>query len=313
MVLPLRRNDGSGCETPDGRSADDPSGAQWSGEGRVCGIRRPHDRPWTGRHPPARQNRPERFHGLRRLRGGGCGTQLRHAARDAGAVRRPCQDHQHRVAAPRSGCSRRASVEAEEVVAAVERGPIRGGIGTILVAEDNEQGAPHDGGDAGRARLPHDQGAGCRRSAEPLAENGGVDLLFTDVAMPGPVRSPEPARRARSGAPASRCCSPPATPGTRSCRANGSIRASTCCPRPYTADALARRLRQVLAARRCRLLVRRCPGAGPATCAQLLLVEDALVRDNSAELLTGQRHVVSRRATRKRRRTRGAGTASTCR
>ena len=63
-------------------------------------------------------------------------------------------------------------------------------------------------------------------SALPILESGvTIDLLFTDVVMPGPVRSPELARKARSACRRSRFCSRPATRRTRSSTAAGSTRA----------------------------------------------------------------------------------------
>ena len=193
------------------------------------------------------------------------------------------------------------TVEAEEPAPAVEPGPVRGGTETILVAEDNE--GVRDTVVAMLVEL------GYRvlkvrdaASALNLLDSGvRIDLLFTDVVMPGPMRGPELARRARERIPGL------AVLFTSGYTENAIMQGGRLDPdvellsKPYTAEALARKLRQMLAAREG--AGGRFAGSGDrdvqATRArprplQLLLVEDdALIRDTSAELLTGQAHVVA--------------------
>ncbi len=53
-----------------------------------------------------------------------------------------------------------------------------------------------------RPRLPRAEGARRRRRALAIVESGvPIDLLFTDVVMPGPLRSPELARKAKERLP----------------------------------------------------------------------------------------------------------------
>ena len=54
-------------------------------------------------------------------------------------------------------------------------------------------------------------------SALAVVESGEpIDLVFTDVVMPGKVRTRDFAQRVQSCAPTCRSCSPPATPKTPS-------------------------------------------------------------------------------------------------
>ena len=82
--------------------------------------------------------------------------------------------------------------------------PVRGGTETILVAEDDERFARPP------SRLLSDLGyrvlkARDAASALTVIESGvEIDLLFTDVVMPGPCDIPELARQARVRAARSR-------------------------------------------------------------------------------------------------------------
>lgn len=121
-----------------------------------------------------------------------------------------------------------------------------GGNETILVAEDNE------GVRATVVELLQQLGykvlqASDAASALALLEGGArVDLLFTDVVMPGPLRSPELARRARELLPDI------AVLFTSGYVQDAIVHGGRLDPgldllgKPYTQDALARKLRHVL-------------------------------------------------------------------
>jgi len=116
-----------------------------------------------------------------------------------------------------------------------------------------------------------------------------VDLLFTDVVMPGPLRSPELARKARERLPNV------AVLFTSGYTENAIVHGGRLDPgvellgKPYTRDALARKIRHVLANQQQKnAALQPSPGAAaPAgSKARVLLVEDEDdIRENAAELM----------------------------
>lgn len=122
------------------------------------------------------------------------------------------------------------SQEAEDVPVAPNAEVAPGGGETILVAEDDEEvreTVVETLRELGYRVLK----SGDAESALAIIQSGvRVDLLFTDVVMPGPLRSPDLARKARESprvCPTSLYCSPPATPKTRSCMVGALTLAST--------------------------------------------------------------------------------------
>jgi PAS domain S-box-containing protein len=91
--------------------------------------------------------------------------------------------------------------ESEDVTAGPELIEADGGSETILVVEDDEEVR------ATAADMLRDLGykvltAKDAASAVPILESGvKIDILFTDVVMPGPIRSPELARKAKERIP----------------------------------------------------------------------------------------------------------------
>ena len=136
-----------------------------------------------------------------------------------------------------------------ETVATSAAGVVSGGPETILVAEDDE--AVRDTvvemlGELGYRVLMAADAAG----AMSVIESGvAIDLLFTDVVMPGPLESPELARRARERLPQL------AVLFTSGYTRNAIVHGGRLDPgvelltKPYTREALALKVRQVLAAR----------------------------------------------------------------
>jgi len=194
--------------------------------------------------------------------------------------------------------------QAEDVAETVPSTPITGGTETILVAEDDE---------AVRATVVEmltELGyrvlkAKDAASGFSVVESGvPIDLLFTDVVMPGPMRSTELARKARERLPGLAVLF---TSGytENSIVHGGRLDAGVeLLSKPYTRDALARKLRHVLAnqAQRQQAAEHR---AAPAVAAapivtglKVLLVEDdILIRTNTAELLVELGHAVSQAGT----------------
>ncbi|GGF80962.1 hypothetical protein GCM10007301_46330 [Azorhizobium oxalatiphilum] len=146
------------------------------------------------------------------------------------------------------------STQAEDVLVDVEASPISGGSETILVAEDDDAVRETVVGllaDLGYRVLK----ARDAESALTIIESGmPIDLLFTDVVMPGPLKSTELARKARERLPDLQILF---TSGyaensiVHSGRLDDGVELLS---KPYTREALARRLRQVLD---------RAPASGP--------------------------------------------------
>ena len=136
--------------------------------------------------------------------------------------------------------------QAEDVIIAAEAGPLVGGTETILVAEDDEgvrATVVELLGELGYRVLKANDAA----SALTVIESGmAIDLLFTDVVMPGRLKSVELARIARERLPGiavlftSGYSQNVITPGDRLGVGVDLL------SKPYTREALARRVRHAL-------------------------------------------------------------------
>ncbi|WP_083531113.1 hybrid sensor histidine kinase/response regulator [Pararhizobium antarcticum] len=139
------------------------------------------------------------------------------------------------------------SMQSEDRLVDIDCGPITGGSETILIAEDDE--AVRETvvallSDLGYSVLKSKDA----QSALTVIESGmAIDLLFTDVVMPGPMKSPELARKARERLPG---ISVLFTSGytensiVHSGRLDEGVELLS---KPYTREALARKIRYVLA------------------------------------------------------------------
>jgi PAS domain S-box-containing protein len=193
------------------------------------------------------------------------------------------------------------SLAAEDTLAPVaEPSPPVGGTETILVAEDDE---------AVRSTVVEmltDLGyrvlkAADAASALAVVESGvPIDVLFTDVVMPGTLRSPELARMARERLPNL------AVLFTSGYTENSIVHGGRLDPgvellgKPYTRESLARRIRQVLANQRGRVFAEPAPVLRPAAGGEdgqrlrIVLVEDEEeIRDATCALLAHLGHDVS--------------------
>jgi len=185
------------------------------------------------------------------------------------------------------------SFQSEDRIANGDNAPATGGTETVLVAEDDE------GVRATVVEMLTDLGyyvlkAKDAQSALTVIESGAhIDLLFTDVVMPGSLKSPELARMARERLPNV------AVLYTSGYTENSIVHGGRLDPglellsKPYTREALARKVRHVLAnqAQRRQTNPVPLPGGGqPRGIVQarlkLLLVEDdTFIRMDTAEIL----------------------------
>ncbi len=188
----------------------------------------------------------------------------------------------------------------EDVLSALEVQPAVGGRETILVAEDDDEVR------ATVVEILQDLGysvltASDAASALTVIDSGAqVDLLFTDVVMPGPLRSPDLARKARERLPNL------AVLFTSGYTENAIVHGGRVdagvdlLGKPYTQEALARKLRHVFANQAQKNSLAAAPpeaaargGADKAPRLKILLVEDDdLIRENTVELLRGLGHWV---------------------
>ncbi len=192
------------------------------------------------------------------------------------------------------------SQQEEDIETEIDTGPVTGGSETVLVVEDDE--------DVRGTVVEMLQDLGYRvlkaknaHSALAIVESGvAVDLLFTDVVMPGPLRSPELARKARERLPNI------AVLFTSGYTENAIVHGGRLdagielLSKPYTREALARRLRHVLRNQEQRAVAREAAAAPPVQerLLRVVLVEDdALIRMATADMLAELGHEVREAAT----------------
>ena len=180
----------------------------------------------------------------------------------------------------------------EDVEVAAAEGPVVGGSETILVVEDDPEVR------ATVVELLSDLGyrvlkAVDAASALNVIESGvAIDLLFTDVVMPGTLKSPELARKARERVPQIAVLF---TSGYTedSIVHGGKLDAGVeLISKPYTREALARKVRQVLGNQKPRAgLPEAAPSALPAVepsayrAAVLLVEDDHFIRSTASDML----------------------------
>jgi CheY-like chemotaxis protein len=186
----------------------------------------------------------------------------------------------------------------EDLVIDVDAGPVSGGTETVLVAEDDEDVR------ATVVELLSELGyrvlkAKDAQSALAIVESGvPIDLLFTDVVMPGPVRSPELARKARERLPNIAVLFTSGYTDNAIVHSGRLDEGIELLSKPYSRESMARKIRHVLRNQQQRsvaedMLVRRTPDDEGASNRyrrfqnlRILLVEDdELVRAGTAEML----------------------------
>jgi CheY-like chemotaxis protein len=196
--------------------------------------------------------------------------------------------------------------ELEDVETVMETGPATGGTEAILVVEDDE--------DVRGTVVDMLSGLGYRvlkakdaQSALAIIESGvRIDVLFTDVVMPGSLRSPELARKAQERLPGI------AVLFTSGYTENAIVHGGRVddgielLSKPYTREAMARKIRHVLGNQRQRgeIQSKSPPAAAqriddgrgtlqPHPLRVLLVEDDALIRLSTADMLTSLGHSVA--------------------
>ncbi|MET0378783.1 MAG: PAS domain S-box protein [Spongiibacteraceae bacterium] len=195
------------------------------------------------------------------------------------------------------------SLKAEDATPVATNTAALGGSGTILVAEDDEQ-LCNTVVDMLKQLGYHVLKVHDAAGALTIIESGiHIDLLFTDVVMPGPLRSPELAQRAKLRLPDL------AVVFTSGYTQNAIVHGGRLdpgvelLPKPYTREALARKIGHVLANQRqlakLRAEIARLDTSPPlqahppADALHILLVEDEpLIRANTSALLNQLGHSV---------------------
>ncbi|MGF7173914.1 response regulator [Azospirillum doebereinerae] len=187
----------------------------------------------------------------------------------------------------------------EDVTAEVDGGPVTGGAETVLVVEDDADVR------ATVIELLSDLGyrvlkAKDAQSGLAIVESGvAIDLLFTDVVMPGPLRSPDLARKARERLPNL------AVLFTSGYTENAIVHGGRLdagvelLSKPYTREALARKVQHVLRNQRQRnqplAVVPPLPETAdeaPTGLRILLVEDDELIRLATADMLGELGHSV---------------------
>ncbi|MDQ0318691.1 signal transduction histidine kinase/DNA-binding response OmpR family regulator [Pararhizobium capsulatum DSM 1112] len=190
--------------------------------------------------------------------------------------------------------------QTEDVIVEDGFGPVTGGSETILVAEDDDQvrnTVVELLGDLGYRVLKARDAAG----ALTVIESGAaVDLLFTDVVMPGPLRSTDLVRQVKERSPEI------AVLFTSGYTENSIVHGGRLDPgvellsKPYTRESLARKIRHVLNNHRQRAEAIQRLASAPApsppqekTFYRVLLVEDDfLIRMSTSDILMELGHTV---------------------
>nr|WP_307437781.1 response regulator [Labrys monachus] len=192
----------------------------------------------------------------------------------------------------------------EDVATDIDAGPITGGTETILVVEDDEDvrtTVVETLSDLGYRVLK----AKDAQSGLAIVESGmPVDLLFTDVVMPGPLRSPELARKARERLPNIAVLFTSGYTDNAIVHGGRLDEGIELLSKPHTREALARKIRHVLRHNRQRNVdeasfpvsredMAARPGRAEMPGLRILLVEDdPLIRASTKEMLSDLGHAV---------------------
>jgi len=188
----------------------------------------------------------------------------------------------------------------EDLETQVDTGPVAGGSETVLVVEDDE--------DLRETVIEMLSELGYRvlkakdaQSALAIIESGiPIDLLFTDVVMPGSLRSPELARKARERVPGIEVLFTSGYTDNAIVHGGKLDDGVDLLSKPYTREALARKIRHVLRNREQRASGRAlaprfatAEAMRPRALQVLLVEDDALIRMSTADMLGDLGHSVA--------------------
>jgi len=202
------------------------------------------------------------------------------------------------------------SREAEDAYVALDVQPVVGGTETVLVAEDDEAVR------ATAVDMLTELGYRVLKAPDASAAltviDSGVpiDLLFTDVVMPGPLRSPELARKAKERLPDLAVLFTSGYTENAIVHGGRLDRGVELIGKPYTKESLARKIRHVLANQKQKAvgklpaaalasssapaqLAVQAPRAGTGSGLNVLLVEDeGGIRENTRDMIEFLGHQV---------------------
>ncbi len=190
--------------------------------------------------------------------------------------------------------------QTEDVITTVDTGAVTGGTEAVLVVEDDE--------DVRTTVVDMLSELGYRvlkardaQSALAIVESGvPIDLIFTDVVMPGPLRSPQLAVKARQRIPDIAVLFTSGYTDNALVHGGRLDEGVDLLSKPYSRDALARKVRHVLRNQQQRNFSRTAnlntgePKPVSCTVSRTLLVEDdADIRSSTAAMLRGLGYVVT--------------------
>lgn len=191
------------------------------------------------------------------------------------------------------------AIESEEVETIPDTGTVGGGSETVLVVEDDDEVRTtvvemlSDLGYRVLEAFDTASGLAVIQSGEP------IDLLFTDIVMPGSLKSPEMARRARELLPHIAVLFTSGYTENSIVHGGRLDKGVELLSKPYTREAMARKVRHVLANQQQRNLTAAndlhgsaIPDAATVRRTVLLVEDDRLIRSTSAELLRDAGFVV---------------------
>jgi len=191
------------------------------------------------------------------------------------------------------------TTQTEDIIVDTDTGPVTGGNETILVAEDDEavrETVVAMLADLGYRVVKARDASG----ALSIIDSGiPIDLLFTDVVMPGALKSTELARRARERIPGIAVLFTSGYTENSIVHGGRLDQGVELLGKPYSRETLARRLRQLFAEQaKAALVVPTVPAASPASppamrAVRIVVVEDDwLIRSTVVEMLQMRGHDV---------------------